>query len=178
VVRESGDTEIYPREIETLARTQFAANRHRTVHLLTLDLINQKLYQSIIQKQAIAGFYYPREGLETHGSPSDVTDDVVAGKGKGITSVQVDRLGVDRSQPHLGPRQVGHDGNPPVRGPGSGTDPRNDLRMLIESTVRKVEPGNVHTGSDETLQHFRRVGRWADRSNDFGFMIGQYHSGF
>jgi hypothetical protein len=50
--------------------------------------------------------------------------------------------------------------------------------MLIESTVRKVEPGNVHTGSDETLQHFRRVGRWADRSNDFGFMIGQYHSGF
>jgi hypothetical protein len=47
--------------------------------------------------------------------------------------------------------------------------------MLIETAVRKVESGNVHPGVDEAFQHFRRVGRWADRSNDFGFMIGQYH---
>ena len=44
VIGEGGDTEIYPREIETLARTQFAPNRHRTMHFLALNLINQKLY--------------------------------------------------------------------------------------------------------------------------------------
>jgi hypothetical protein len=47
--------------------------------------------------------------------------------------------------------------------------------MLIETAVRKVKPGNVYTGSDEALQHFRRIGRRADRGNDLGFMIGQYH---
>jgi hypothetical protein len=47
--------------------------------------------------------------------------------------------------------------------------------MLIETAVRKVKPGNVHTGSDEALQHFQGVRRRADCSNDLGFMIGQYH---
>ena len=175
MIGESGDAEIYPREIETLTGAQFAANGHRAIHFVAFNLINQKLYESIIQKQAIAGFYDTRKRLETHGSPAGVADDVVAGQGKLVTSVQVDRLRVDRSQPHLGTWQVRHDRNPLTRSPGSATDPSNDLPMLIEGAVRKVKPGNVHTGSDEALQHFRGVGRRADRRNDLGFMIGQYH---
>jgi hypothetical protein len=44
--------------------------------------------------------------------------------------------------------------------------------MLAETTVRKVQPGNVHAGTDEALQHFWRVRRRANGGNDFGFMIG------
>ena len=125
------------------------------MHFLAFDAIDQKLDQSIIQKKAIAGLYHPGKGFKAHRDPPGAADDVLAGKDKGITRLEMDGIGIDGSQPHFWAWKVSHDSNATTRGLASMTDSTDDLRVLVEITMRKVEPGNIHAGADETLQHFR-----------------------
>jgi hypothetical protein len=67
----------------------------------------------------------------------------------------VDRIGIDGSQPHFRAWKVSHDSDAATRGLAGITDSIDDLRVLVEIAMRKVEPGNIHAGADETLQHFR-----------------------
>jgi hypothetical protein len=63
----------------------------------------------------------------------------------------VDGLGVDGAQPHFGPGKVTHDRDASAGGLGSGTDAGDDLRVLVETPVRKVEPRDIHAGVDDAF---------------------------
>jgi hypothetical protein len=39
----------------------------------------------------------------------------------------------------------------------------------------EVEPSDAETRADEAFQHVRSVGRWSDRGNDFGLVVGERH---
>jgi hypothetical protein len=125
------------------------------MHLRALDPIDQKLYQSVVQKETIAGLDHIRKRFKAHRGSPDAADDVLACQSKGTTGHEVDRIGIDGSQPHFWAWKVSHDSNATTRGLASMTDSTDDLRVLVEITMRKVEPGNIHAGADETLQHFR-----------------------
>ena len=52
--------------------------------------------------------------------------------------------------------------DPEAYGLRSGTNTGDNLCMLVETPMRKIEAGDIHAGTDKAFQHFRRVRCWTD----------------
>src|SRR5262249_16203656 len=135
VIRKGRDAKVNAWKIEALTRAKFAADGNSATPLRALDLVDEQLHQSVVQKQPITRFNHVGERFEAHGGPLGIAGDVFAGQGKRITGYEVDGIGVDGSQPHFRSREIPHDCDTTPGDPGSGPDPSYDLRVLLETSM-------------------------------------------
>src|SRR5262249_8075858 len=95
--------------------------------------------------------------------------------GEDVVWTQLDGVRVDPSEPHLGTRQVGHDGYATTGRSLRRSDALDALRMPGKVPVRKIDPGDVHPGTDEPLEGCGRVGGRPDGGNDLRLALGKRH---
>ena len=67
----------------------------------------------------------------------------------------MDRPGGYRSYPYLGTGQVLENRHGPSVSGGDAPDSRNDLTVIGVGAMGEVQPGNVHSGLDQTFQNGR-----------------------
>src|SRR4051794_5017040 len=53
-LRKCADAEVDARQVQSLARTQLAANGDCAMHVIACDAVDHQLHQSVIQKEAVA----------------------------------------------------------------------------------------------------------------------------
>ena len=93
---------------------------------------------------------------------------------EGVAGPELDRLGLDRADAHLRPRQVGHDGHAAPGGRLCGADARDAAGVIRERPVREVQPRDIHSRADQALEHVGRIGRRADGGDDSGLVRRQH----
>jgi len=101
-----------------------------------------------------------------------ITYDVFTGERKLVAYSQLYRLRVDFAQPHFWPRQIGHNRDHSAHFLGNRPDAIDDLAMMAEISMRKVQPGDVESGPNQTLEHFGRCR--ADGGDNFRLVIAEH----
>ncbi len=147
------DAQVNARQVEALAGAQFAADGHLAADLGPRRFFHHQLDQPVVEKEPIARLHHLGQRLEAHRNPLPVADHVLAGQREVLARVQLDRLGLDLAEAHLGARQVGHDGHAPAHGPFRGPQARDALAMAGQVAMREVQTRHVQSRADEALQH-------------------------
>ena len=173
VVGERADAEIDARQIEALPGTQFAADRDLALDIVARHALDDQLHQAVVEEEPVARLHDLGQPLEAHRDPLRVADDVLAGQREVLAGQQLDRLRLDLAKPHLGTRQVGHDGDAPAGGLFRRADARDALGVAGEVAVREVEPRDVQPRANEAFEHLRRLGGRSDGGDDLGLVVRQ-----
>jgi hypothetical protein len=103
-----------------------------------------------------------------------ITYDVFTGERKLVAHPQLYRLRIDFAQPHFWPGQIGHNRDHSAHFLGNRSDASDDLAMTAEISMRKVQPGDVESGPNQTLEHFGRVRCRADGGDNFRLVIAEH----
>ena len=104
-----------------------------------------------------------------------IARNLLARQREGAAGFQLDRLRVDRAEPHLRARQVGHDGDTPANGFRRLAYADNALGMSCKIAVRKVQSRDVESGANQALEHLGRVRRRPNGSHDPGLVVCDRH---
>jgi hypothetical protein len=103
-----------------------------------------------------------------------ITYDVFTGKRKLVAHSQLYRLRVDFAQPHFWPWQIGHNRDHSAHFLGNRPDASDDLAVMTEISMRKVQPGDVESSPNQALDHFGRVRCRADGGDNFRLVIAEH----
>ena len=174
-VGERADAEVDPRQVESLPRSQLAADGDAAMNLASVNAVDRQLHQTVVEEQAIPGLHHRRKALEAHRHPPRIADHLLGGEREPIARHQLDRLRLDHADPHLRPGQVRHDGHPAPGRLLGRTDAGDPLGMVAETAVRKVQPRDVHPGPDEPPEHIGRLRCRADGGNDLRLVRRKIH---
>jgi hypothetical protein len=155
VLGKRADTKIDTRKIQSLARAQFTADGDPAMDIIASHTFHLQLDQSVVEKESVANLYYPRQLLKTHGHSMVITYDVSTGKNKVVADSHLNGLRVDLPEPHFWPRQIGHNGDHSAYSLLCSSDPSDELAMMCEISMGKIQPGDVEPGLNQTLQDFQ-----------------------
>ena len=115
VLGERADAEVDARQIQPLARTQLTADRDRAFHVVARDALDDELHETVVEKEPVPRLHHARQRLEAHRDALRIADDVFIREREAVARHELDRLRRDLPEPHLRPRQIGHDGHAPAR---------------------------------------------------------------
>ena len=115
VLGERADAEIDARQVQSLARTQLAADGDRAFHVVAGDALDDELDEAVVEKEPVARLHDARQRLEAHRDALRVADDVFIREREAVARHELNRLRLDLPEAHLRPRQIGHDRHAPAR---------------------------------------------------------------
>ena len=154
---------------------EFAAVRHAAHHVVPPDLLHLEPDDPVVQVQGVSRPDRGGEAGEGDRRAGPVADDAVGRQGERLSRLEMYGFSRQGADPHLGAREVRHDGEPPARLEGGAAQVFDDPLVIFEGAVGKVEAGHVHPGAQHRLHDLRGFGRRADGADEFGFAGGQVH---
>ena len=173
VFGERADAQVDARQVQPLAGAQFATHDHFALHVRAGNALDDELHEAVVEEQPVAWLHHLWQPRETHRHALGGADDVVAGQDEPVVGPQLDRLGVDPAQAHLGPGQIGHDRHAQARGPLDGAEAGDAFAVAGEIAVGEIEPRDVQPGADQPREHFRGFGGRSDGRDDLGLPVRQ-----
>ena len=100
-----------------------------------------------------------------------VSVDRASGQSKRVAGFQLDGPFGKGSDTNLGAGEVLEDGHGDVEVIGNAAYAFDDLSVILMASVREVESGNVHSGSNQSAKLLFGRGRGSDRTNDLGSSV-------
>src|SRR2546423_10182432 len=76
MLRKSADPKIDSWEVDSFARPQLTANNNSTLHIVSRDVIDHELHETVVHKNSIAGPHYARQLLEARRGALRIANDV------------------------------------------------------------------------------------------------------
>ena len=152
---ECTDPEIDTRQVEAFPRAELSADPYRALYVPAFDTDHFELDITVIQEKRIPLLHGLGKTVKGHGHTGRIADDVFRGQREGIARPEFDRLRIDLPDPHLRPREIGHDRNAAPAGYRGGPEVLDDFLVGREVSVGEVQPGHVHTCLDHLRHHCR-----------------------
>jgi hypothetical protein len=151
VFRESVDSQVDARKVESFARAKFPTHNCLAMNLSTGDALYLELHQAIVQEETVPGFHHAWQRLKTHRSSSVVTNDIFAGKSEGIAHLQSNGLRFDSSKPHLRAGKIRHNRDAAPDLFFGGADASYHLSVMFEFAMGEIQTGDIETSSYQPL---------------------------
>ena len=82
-----------------------------------------------------------------------IADDVVGGEREALATVQLHFVSDEVADAHLRSGEIGHDSQTPAGRSRRGAQSLDHLLVTAEISVRKVEAGDVHPGSEHRFHY-------------------------
>ena len=165
--------EIDPRQVQSFARTQLAADRDGAMHVVAFDALDDELHKAVVEEEAVAGFHHARQRFEAHRNAMRVADNVFVRESELVARAKLNRLRIDLPEAHFRSWQIRHDRHASSCLALRFANASDDFAVLREVAVRKVQPRHVEAGADEARQHLGRFRGRPDGGDDLGLVRGK-----
>ena len=92
VLGKRADAEIDAGQVQSLARTQLAADGDRAIHVVARDALDDELHETVVEKEAVARLHHARQRLEAHRDALRIADDVFVRQREVVARHEMNRL--------------------------------------------------------------------------------------
>jgi hypothetical protein len=157
-------------------RPELSSHQHATVHVIAFHSCDCHLNEAIVEKQVASRIHNVWQTTEAHRHTPLVANNVFRGQNEWISHLQFDRLVGEPADANFGSRQVSQDGDAALRSARGGSDVSNRLSVAVEITMRKINAGNIHAGTNHALYGLNIIGRWAYGADDLSLVARQCHN--
>src|SRR5690606_493026 len=154
--------------VQALAVGQHAVVQHRGGDARALDLFDPELHQAVVEQKDVAAAHVLRQAEVADADLGGVPGRRV-GAGhevEALARAQLHPAFGEALDAQLGPGQVGEDADLDADRGSSGAHRVRARHLRFRLPVREVEPHHVHAGTQQRLQHARRVGCGTERGDD------------
>ena len=165
--------------VQALAVGEHAVVQHGVDDALAFHRFHPQLHQAVVQQQHIAGLHVAGQTQIAHADLADVAQGRIGigDQVEAVAGLELHFAFGEFLHPDLRPRQVGQDpdlGTGTLRcGPyGGGT-----LGLAGGISMREVEAHYVDAGTEQFIQHARRVGGRTQGGENLGTALAIGHSG-
>ena len=155
-------------QVEALARGHAPAHLDSREHVGVVHAVDTQAHGPVGQVEHVACVHELREARPRHGEAGGVALHGLSREDHARVARELSHAAGHWSDAQLGPRQVTEDRHLTTHRLAGGTDRRGGLCMALLRAVGEVEPGDVHTGRDQPLEHGRLGRRRANGGDDLG----------
>ena len=159
-------------EVHTLAVGQLAVGERFAEHVVSVDLHNEKVHESVGDQNVIARLDVAREPLEAHGDALFIADYVFGVERELIARLQRDLSVGERFNSELRAFRIEQNGDGNLEPFAHFLNDLDAAQMVVVRSVREIEPCDVHTGAAQLFNHFRTFACRPDSAYDLSLSHG------
>jgi hypothetical protein len=166
LVRQRRRRDLDAGQVDALVVLEDPAGDHEGVDLAVADVGHREAEVAVVEQDLVADLDVARQALVGRRHAALVADDVVGGDRELGARPELDLAGGQLADPDLGALEVEQHGDRLAAAIGLGADDLEHPRMIVVTSMRKVEPGDAHSGVDQLADALRRRRGGPQRADD------------